>query len=141
MAQVSTITQPFYDYYNTLPTRLPKALIQSGAVSFAFSAFITNNLDRSLLTGALAASVTLISALTMPLFKKAFANEKGNLSWFSFGVIQTVNLGLTQLAVNSLTSHKVNLLGTLFFTVFLLGWVRDFNDIDPNISAPYFIVS
>lgn len=144
MAQVSTITQPFSDYYQSLPYRIPTAIIQSAAVSFAISAIFTENLNLSLVTGAIAATISLISALTMPIFRTAFADKDGKMPWLAFAVTQTVNVGLTQLVVNNLThltSYKVNLMVSLFFTILFTGMlVRGFDDVDTRISPTYILI-
>ncbi len=137
---LDAIRHSFNDYVQRLPTNIPKAAIESGVYSFVISALLSGDVHVGLVTASLAATVSVISGLTTPLFREAFADLRGNIKWYHQAVSFVINLGIAQVAINSLTKYRVNLLAGAFFTIGLNLFLHGFRDQSTSTSPTYIMV-
>lgn len=100
-----------------------EAIAKSGIFSFAISILLSKDVQHSLIMGGVAATASLIHALTRPLFEVVFLTEtekkNDQIVFYKEVVVMVLNLGLTQLLVNYLTPFKVNAIGSALLTVTL----------------------
>lgn len=127
----------FDDYTSQLPKNIPVATCKSALYSFAIATLFSGSIEIGATTAMLAATVTVISALTMPFFRHLLADKNGNMRWHKFAVTQIFNLALTQGLVNSLTKFRVNLVSSLFLTIFLTAWINDFKNVPTHNCQSY----
>lgn len=125
-------------YYQEIPDHIPDAAFKSAVFSFAISAILSGNVDVGLRTAAVAATVSIISGLTMPIFRHYLADQNKVMQWHRFAATQIVNLAITQFLVNSTTNYRINLMSSVFFTVIVSGVLMGFSDIDTRY-CPYYI--
>lgn len=98
---LNTIITGVKDYKNALPVQIPKAMFQSAFGSFIISVLFSKDYDakRGTVAAALAATTSLIDALTMPFFRRFLADSSGNIGWFENLGVRLVSLVLTQALV------------------------------------------
>ncbi len=89
------------DYKNNLPINIPTQMFKSAFGSFVISVLFSKNYDArgGAVAGALAATTSLVDALTMPFFRRFVANGQGNIGWFENLGVRLVSLILTQVLV------------------------------------------
>jgi hypothetical protein len=111
-----------------LPTNTGETIIKSGIFSFAISVLMSGNVEISLIIGGVAATASLIHALTRPIIEIIFKLKasESQIPWDPEILIMIVNLSLTQLLLNHLTPYKVNLLGSAILTMTMFLFVRGF---------------
>lgn len=124
-------------YYQQIPDNIPDAAFKSAVFSFAISAILSGNVEVGIRTAFIAATVSIISGLTMPIFRHYLADNNGNMKWISFAATQIANLAITQYLVNSTTTYRVNLMSSIFFTVFLSGLLINFSDVNTHFCPSY----
>jgi hypothetical protein len=140
----SGIYNQFVDYVEDYPKDLPKnmrqAAFQSAVYSFAISSIISNHVRVGIVSAAFAATVSLISSLTMPFFRKAFADRHGYLTWDKQVVSMAINIALSQFLIHALTAHRIDSFTAAFFTIGLHLFFNGFNDQSTRESCPYIFV-
>lgn len=114
---INSVRSHIDNYYHKLPNNIPEAAITSAIFSFAITGLFTGRLDAGKTAAVLAATVSVISALTMPLFGRFLTNRTRNQGEFAFGVILFANLGITQVLINSWTAYRVNLMSSSLLTI------------------------
>jgi hypothetical protein len=137
---LTSIHERFNSYVGQLPTNIPQAALTSSAYSFAITILLSSNIETGLAVAAIAGTVSVVSGLTMPVFRYLFANNEGNIKWYQYAATQVINLGITQLLVNSLTAYRLNLVASAFFTITLRLAFHGFSDYPTSVSPVYFFV-
>lgn len=89
------------DYQNALPVNIPREMFKSAFGSFVISVLFSKNYDTKggSVAAALAATASLVDALTMPFFRRFLADRTGNIGWFENLGVRLVSLVLTQVLV------------------------------------------
>lgn len=137
---LDTILDSFHDYVQQLPNNMARAAIESAVYSFVISALFSGNAQVGVATAALAATVSLISGLTMPFFREAFADRHGNLKWHHQAMHIVINLAIAQFLINALTVYRTNLIAGAFFTVGLNLFLSNCEDQSTRVSPSYIFV-
>jgi hypothetical protein len=133
------IRDHFRDYSQQLPKDLAGAAVQSAVYSFVISALLSGNVQVGVTTGALAATVTLIGGLTMPIFREALSS-RGNMAWYEQAIAIVINLALAQYLINSFTAYRVNLMAGALFTVGLNLLLHGFKDQSTHSTPSYILI-
>lgn len=140
----------FNNYIQQLPKKITQSALQSGLYSFFISAVIAKNIEVGTFCAALACTVSIISSLTLPIFKEALSDDSGNMKWYHQTVHTVINLAIVQGTINYLISgyninhpmvHKVHLFAGALFTVALNLLVNGFKDRSTDESFPYILIS
>jgi hypothetical protein len=134
------IRAQYHTYANELPINIPQAVFKSAVISFAIATLISGNIDKGLVSAAFAATISLISGLTLPMFRRFCANPQGNISWFYHSVSIFVNMGITQIFMSALTAYRINLIASALFTVGLNLLLNGFADYKTSICPSYLVV-
>jgi hypothetical protein len=117
---LDTIRDGFNNYAQQLPRDISKAAIKSASYSFVLSTlFSEGDIRIGVATAALAAIVSMVNSLTMPFFRKAFADYRGDMHWYHQVFSCLINLGISQLLINSLIAYRVNVFANAHFNIFL----------------------
>jgi hypothetical protein len=133
-------------YFNRLPNNIPSSALSSGLYTFFVSAVISKNLNSGLFCAALASAVSIISALTMPIFKDSLSDANGNMRWYEQAVHSVAILGISQILISFGMSYvpqiayKVNLFAGALSTVALNLLLNQFKNRPTSESAPYILI-
>lgn len=139
----------FNNYIQQLPSKIPQSVLESGIYSFFISAIIAKNIEVGAFCAALSCTVSLISSLTLPIFKEALSDKNGNMKWYHQTVHIFSNLAIAQWTINYLISsnninhpmvHKVHIFAGALFTIALNLAVNGFKDRSTDESFPYILV-
>jgi len=143
---LNAIRDPFDRYYQQLPEKIPKAAFQSAAFSFSLSMLmsITQSrvtVDKAMTNALLAATVSIVSALTMPIFRSILADQNGRIDWLTFAAKQILILGCTERLVRSFTDYRVDLFFSILYTTWLVSGIwRNFANYPTNSSPIYILL-
>lgn len=130
------------DYIHQLPStrKISRAATDSALYSFVLSALVSGNVHVGLATAALAATVSVVSGLTRPILRNAFADHRGNFAWYHRVFISVINLGITQLFINSLTAYHVNLMTQVFFIIGVQLFLNQFSTPLTDTTLTYIMI-
>lgn len=133
------ISDHFHDYAQQLPSNLTQAAIESAVYSFVISALLSGNVQVGIASAALAATVSVIGGLTMPIFREALSSH-GNMKWYQQAIGIVINLAISQFLINSFTAYRVNLMAGALFTVGLNLLLHGFKDQSTHTSPSYILI-
>jgi hypothetical protein len=116
-------------FTNQLPKDTLPAMAQSFVFSFALGTAISCNPLVGFTTGTLAATVSLISNLSVPLFKQIWGRETEH--WYEFGARSLLVFALVSGAAYGSTGIAINFIAATLMTLFIAclqgGRDRDIN--------------
>ncbi|CUI16845.1 hypothetical protein PNK_1228 [Candidatus Protochlamydia naegleriophila] len=107
---IDTMTRAVYSYVDQMPHNVLDSALKSGIYSFALNSAFSGSFEVGAVIGGIAATVSLVHALTTPLFKRMVGGDV--VQWPQRACHLLVNLALTQVAVNAVTALRVNLISS-----------------------------
>lgn len=133
-------------YTNNMPREIGKAALISGLFTFFISALTSQSLRSGFVCAGIAATVSLIGSLVLPIFKYALADDTGNMKWYSQAVNSVAVLGISQVVINYISSNyfssaiKVNLYAGVLLTMTLNLLLNGFKDRSADEGSPYMLL-
>ncbi len=135
---IDTVMRNVNAYIEQMPGNVPEKVLKSGIYSFVLASVLSGNLQAGALMGGIAATASTVHALTTPLFKRMIGGDVA--AWHQRACHQFVNLFITQVAVNAVTSLRINLMSNAALLIGLSILTSGFEERNLNGGGVYLFV-
>ncbi|WP_068469422.1 hypothetical protein [Candidatus Protochlamydia phocaeensis] len=102
-------------YAAQMPGNLVEAILRSGVYSFVISTLLSGKMQTGLLVGTVAASVSVVHALAIPLFRKL--SQTNEITWSQHAVFCVINIVLAQAVLSFFIPYRISVFAGTFFTM------------------------